>query len=615
MNRLFRSLAAVAVTTAATASLVGGLAGVAHAAGNPPWTLSEPASVGSLIFYNSAGQQITGGSTTSGPLAAYVEGTSAIHAGDTKATLEGFLPVNGEQPTAWSGEALGLSTTFPVTAAGTPTSISSLTVPVNTGHSTDTTVAGLESDFPNTDTSTDGYAGVYELRLATSSSSSGLTTSYDSAYIQITGSTWSVAYPTPSPIGTTTTLTSTPASSSTAGGSVQLNASVTPAAATGTVEFYAGTTDLGAGTLSGGVYSLSTTAIPTGSGQTLKAVFTPTAPSGFLLGYAGSSGTETFTVNPPPAANTLTALSVAPTTSVADTAVAVTAAVTNSATSAPLTTGEGAVSFYDDGTDTTGDTPSADLLQTVPLAANGTAVLNYGSFAVGAHNLVAVFVPANSALFVTSVSSAGGVGPVLYTATAPLWAPDAQGLSVSIPNTGSLVISSPYSSAHPFSLGTAQLDANDLAYHASAAFGSPTDADNGSDGVTITDTRAGDLGWTASAEENNFTGPGGATINGQNLEFTGLQTSPIAGNALTSADVDLTPVTSAADAPNANAYGPGNLGTGTDGLAGEPHAFASAGAAPSQSDGSIYVDGVLTLAAPTSTPAGTYTATLTFTIA
>jgi hypothetical protein len=50
--------------------------------------------------------------------------------------------------------------------------------------------------------------------------------------------------------------------------------------------------------------------------------------------------------------------------------------------------------------------------------------------------------------------------------------------------------------------------------------------------VTITDTRAGDLGWTAQVSSGDFTG-GGKTINACNLGFTGITPVQIGGNAPT----------------------------------------------------------------------------------
>jgi hypothetical protein len=172
---------------------------------------------------------------------------------------------------------------------------------------------------------------------------------------------------------------------------------------------------------------------------------------------------------------------------------------------------------------------------------------------------------------------------------------------------GTLTITTPFGPSHPFQLGTASLNVGDSEFTASGVFGTPgTDGPNA--GITITDTRAGDLPWTASAEVTNFSD--GATppdyINGQNLSFTGVTPSYISGNALQSPDVTTTDVTSSP--PGGTPYSA--TATGTDGLAGEPHPFASATAG----DGQVYINGLLTLVAPTSTPAGTYTATLTFTI-
>jgi hypothetical protein len=145
----------------------------------------------------------------------------------------------------------------------------------------------------------------------------------------------------------------------------------------------------------------------------------------------------------------------------------------------------------------------------------------------------------------------------------------------------------------------------DSEFTASAAFGTPTtDGPNG--GITITDTRAGDLPWTASVETTNFVDGASDVINGQNLSFTGVTPSYISGNALQSPDVTTTNITSTP--PGGTPYGAS--ATGTDGLGGEQHQFASATAG----DGQVYINGLLTLTAPTSTPAGTYTATLTFTI-
>ena len=195
----------------------------------------------------------------------------------------------------------------------------------------------MEADFPNNDTSSDGYAGIYVLRLYTNHVGGSQTTSYDAADILISGSTWSVVYPTPVLTSTTTSLTSTPVSPAVSGTSVTLNATVSPSAP-GTVQFESNGTDIGSPvTVTGGTASTTWTT-PTVSSSTveaLSAVFTPAQ----FSAYSGSTGTESFTVTPPPATGTTTALAINPSSAPADTSVAITASVTNNTTSNPLTAG------------------------------------------------------------------------------------------------------------------------------------------------------------------------------------------------------------------------------------------------------------------------------------
>lgn len=590
MRKLLRAAAAAAVATVASGALVLGFAGAAAAAGNPPWE-PDPNSVGGLIFYNAAGQQITGGNLTDSPIAAYVQGTATIQAGDTKATLYGYLPVDGETPAQWSGEPLGSSTTYPNSSA--PGALATSTLPLETGSSSDDSIANLESDYPNKDTSTDGYADLYQLRLKTSESGVGALATYDSADIEVdaTTGTWSVVYPVPSLTSTTTTLSTSPSSPQVSGTSVTLTATVSPAAP-GTVQFESNGTDVGSPvTLSGGVASLSTTSLAVGTDD-LSAVYTPQE----FSAYATSTGTASFTISPPPAAPTTTALGVNPSSAAADTSVSITATITETSDSSALASGTGEVQFYDDGTDTSGDiTSNSQLLGTVPVGTGGIASLSWASFATGAHNLVAEFLPSDTSVYDASTSL-----PVLFTATAPVAAPAPQDVQVNIP-AGTLTITTPYSVSNPFSLGNAALNTADSAFVASAPFGSST---NPAQGVTITDTRAGDLGWTASATVTDFSDGNGDVINGQNLTFTDVTPSYVTGDALQAGSVTTYDVT------NTAVYAP--TATGSDGLKGGPHEFASAAAG--DSDGSVYVYGLLTLTAPSSSVAGTYTATLTFTV-
>ncbi len=98
-----------------TAGLLAGSGGAALAAA-PPWE-PDPSSIGGLTFYDAAGNQITGGNINDAPFATYVQAGAAGRAGDTKATLFGYLPKNGVAIGAWTGEALSGSPTYPNASA------------------------------------------------------------------------------------------------------------------------------------------------------------------------------------------------------------------------------------------------------------------------------------------------------------------------------------------------------------------------------------------------------------------------------------------------------------------------------------------------------------------
>jgi hypothetical protein len=264
------------------------LPGTAGAQTTPPWE-PDPDAVGGLVFFNAAGQQITGGNLTDSPLAAYVEGTATVRSGDSVATLYGYLPISGDPTSEWQGEQLGESTTFPDTSAPAP--LDTATLPVETGNSGDETVGQLESDYPNTGTG--AYANVYQLRLYTNAPHKSQTTTYDEADILIdpTTSTWSVEYPAPSAIATTTTLSASPASPQPSGTSVTLTATVAPAAP-GTVQFERGTTDIGSPvTVSAGTAKITTSTLPVGT-DNLSAVYTPST----FANYSASTGKTTYTI-------------------------------------------------------------------------------------------------------------------------------------------------------------------------------------------------------------------------------------------------------------------------------------------------------------------------------
>ena len=237
MKKFIRSALAATILTVS-----GGVAGAlfvnaAGAAGAPPWEPDTNA-VGGIVFYNAAGQQITGGSLTDTPIAAYAQGSTVVRAGDTKATLYAYTPVINVAPGAWNGESLSSSTVYPNASA--PASLAGSSLPLVTGQTSDTSLSSYIGDFPNNDTSTtDGYAGIYQLRLKTSAVGSSPLTTYDAVDIAVTGSTWAVVYPSATLNSTTTVLTESPLSPQTAGTSITLTATVS-GGASGTVQFLDG---------------------------------------------------------------------------------------------------------------------------------------------------------------------------------------------------------------------------------------------------------------------------------------------------------------------------------------------------------------------------------------
>jgi hypothetical protein len=349
----------------------------------PPWE-PDGNSVGGLVFYNAAGSIITGGNVTDSPIAAYVAGTTVIRSGDTKATLYGFLPKNGVAPGAWSGEALSASTTYPNGSAPAAVQALAAGTPVVSGQSGDLTVANLESDYPNTDTTSDGYASVYQLRLRTSTAGKALTPTYDSADILISGSgssaTWSVEYTTGTQVTTTTSLATTPAGSASFGSTVTLSATVSPSSAVGSVNFFDGTVELGSSAVSAGTATLSTNVFP-GGVQPLKAVFVPTSVGAFT---SSTSSVLNLDITPAPTATQLT-LRPAGATHFGS-------LVTFVATVSPANAA-GAIAFYDG---------SKELTTEVPVS--GQAIYSTKSLPGGTQALKAVFTPASAVNYSASTS-------------------------------------------------------------------------------------------------------------------------------------------------------------------------------------------------------------------
>jgi hypothetical protein len=583
-----------------TLAIAGGMllatSGSALALQTPAYEPDAGATLGGIDFFNAAGVQITTGTISTAPIAAFAVAQRAPSTTTPKATLFGATPNSGlvtplgTTPQTFSNtfhsEQMSGSTTYPITAP--PADLAGLTNPIVTGAATDESLTAYSTDIPNTDVSTtDGYGNLYQLRIKVSGA-----TGYAAATIQVSGTTWTQVSGLYQLFAdtTTTTLTPTPPSPSVPGTVETLTATVADTTAgttnvpAGTVAFFDGATQVGTTqTLAGGAAHVTTT-LALGS-HPLTAVFTSSSPSTVA---SSTSPVSTYVVAALDASNT--ALAVNPTTAAAFSPVALTATVTD--TTHPATVPTGSVNFLD----------GATVIGTVAVNASGVASIpSYTGFAQGTHTITAAYL--GSATIATSTSA-----PVTFTATAPACPNGEAATLCTDPQTvtatvaaGTITITTPYTAAAPLNLGTLVLNSAGTLLSASAPFGT---AGSPSTEIFVTDTRAGDPNWTASVQSGNFTSPGSPTtpIDGQNAGLTGLTVQPVSGNALTAANVTVT--------NNPPGVAPIVVG-GTQGIGGAKHTFAQTTAG---GDGSIGFTGTFTLNAPTSTGAGTYTGTVTFTV-
>jgi hypothetical protein len=173
--------------------------GPAGATALPPWEPDAVNEAGTLSFFDASGHAVTSGDI-SNPIAAYAQGSAAIRADDTMAQLSAYTPVNGVAAEGWTGEALTAATPYG-TAVTYPGDLAGTALPVVTGAASDETLATYIADVPNTDeSSTDGYAGIYQLRLQTTQPGQSATVQWDAADVMVSGSTWTQVFPAPVPV-------------------------------------------------------------------------------------------------------------------------------------------------------------------------------------------------------------------------------------------------------------------------------------------------------------------------------------------------------------------------------------------------------------------------------
>lgn len=611
--RSTRALTGAAVL-AATGGLLLATGSAALAATTTIGWEPDPNAIGTITLLDSTGAPITSGSLDSHPFAAYAVASQPGRTGDTVASLYAATPQVGTNPQTWNSDVLSSGTYSPA-PAGTPSSVSGTGLPFATGGSADFSFNNYITEFPNTLT-TAGYQNLYELRLYTSGAQAADTTHYDRVDIQVdtTTNTWSVvapnatgSYPDATDT-TTTTLTTSPASPDTTAtnpASVTLNASVAAATAVpsgytgpiGTVSFFDGTTQVGTTQLVTGTgpYTASVAdSVPNPSNHSFTAKFSPY--TGTTL--AGSTSSAVSFSVAPPAPATSTTLSVTPGQFAGDQNSYVATVAYPAGT-----TCTGTVTFYDNAT-----TVVAGPVSPKPGVPNEFDATNVFS-SPGSHSITASFTPADATVCAGSASAASTfsqtANPNGPCAASGAQCTDVQTIVADVPQ-GVLYISTPYTASNPLNLGTMTPDSTGTAFSASHQFGqSSTDP---TQDILVTDSRSGDLPWTAQAQASNLSDGGsnaGSQISGENVGLTGLTVVPVTGNGFDASAANFTTMANAAANPPVTP-----TDSGTAGLGNGSHDIARA----QHGAGSVGLLGTLTLRAPSSTEAGHFTGTITFTL-
>ncbi len=647
MKSAVAGVAALALAGVGVVATAGSAA--AYPTTTPAWVAGDTARNGEIFIYDTNGAQITGGTDYNTLGQFYAGQTTAKTAGATLANLSiAFPDATNAVPSTWFSTTLQGTTAFS-TAANRPTAVGPVinknAWPVGTTPIADTLSGGTLSTATN-------YQNVFELRMANSGPGVSAGGKYWAVDIEFNpaatgGATfdglapqaWKVLQATPV-IPTATSITSvTPASQNltfgTSTGTVTAVAAVSPATAAGTVQFKVDGVNSGSTVTVASGSATATLTLNSGT-HVVTAAFTAATPAANTVGYADSASTNTAvnaTLTAPAAHNTTTGLALSSSNIVygVDTLTA-TATVTDT-TGSVAVNAVGSVQFQVDG---------ANVGSAVNINASGvaTATIPTGSLTASAtpgtaHTVTAVYTDGSS--YLTSTSSNSTFYLIISYGT------DVQNIQTSITG-GTLVISTPYyvcsnvatsqggsytgtltngvgpsnpganvapCTDHPLVLPAMTLNSSATEYSTSAAF----------TGISVADTRPGNLAYTLSAISSNLTKAGvnspnaNQTINAQNV---GLNIS-----ALTSTNA--TPNTFlGAQTPGASTSGQNFTGfnnaaaahvaagdTGSAGLGGSaPHVVLHANSGL----GTTVTNGTLSITAPSNTLDGTYAGTVTFSV-
>jgi Bacterial Ig-like domain (group 3) len=627
----FKIKAALAgVAGAATLALTGAgllaIAAPAYASAPPyePDANSAPP-YGNIVFYNANGQEVTSGTSLTNPFA-YAIGTTAPDHNATKATLYFADPVSGELPANWNS----------TTEAGPTTDTSGTTI----GSSTPADIAGYAGLFPivnasaanittwipgNTSSTTTGYVDTIEVRLQDSGTggagnASGTYWSTDIVYntgssattldgVSVPAGGWAQVFP--NVTASTTTLTTSATGGQLATGSpITLTANVSPSLASGDlVQFWDGTTFLADSTVTGGTATYSYT--PAAGTHTYQAYFVPDAPgdetganSTTAAITGGSASSSVQVVDSAPLIGTSTALSATSSSIAYGASDTFTATVTGSD---GLAAGvAGTVQFFN-GATSLGSSP------TTVSGTTGTATLSTTALPTGTDNITATFTPTDTAY--GSSTSPGVSVTVAAPAACSLTGSscsDTQNIEVTV-NPGTLTITTPYTATNPFVLPALTLSADGTYLSSSAPF--PATTNPQAQQIVVTSTLSGDPVWSLSVAATQLSNGSGGTIPASGLGLTGgtlLDGGTASGDFPGSITFTNLPSVNPSSNPADNNNGT-NPQVGGPGLSATPQTWATTAATPG-GNGTAVMDGTLSLYASTSTPAGTYTGTITFSV-
>jgi hypothetical protein len=598
MKSAVAGVAALALAGVGVVATAGSAA--AYPTTTPAWVAGDTARNGEIFIYDTTGAQITGGSDYNVIGQFFAGQTTAKTTGATLAGLNiAFPDATNAVPSTWFSTILQGSTAFS-TAANRPTAVGPVinknAWPTGSTPIADTLSGGTLSSATN-------YQNVFELRMANSGpggvNGAGKYWAVDiefnpaaaggATFDGLAPQAWRVLQATTA-TATTTTVTA-PASATTAAPGTY-SATVSPSGAPGTVQFTVDGVNFGSPvTVSAGAASIAGSAALSAGSHSLGAVFTAVNPA-YTVGYGNSTATPApFTVTQV-TVGTTTNLSLSTASVTQGTGVDGTAVVTN-----PSTITAGSVSFTLDG--------AASPFATDTNGADGFTFtgLSTSSLTPGSHSVVANYLGSTG-------NNASASSAASFTVTAPAYANDPQNIQTSI-TAGTLVISTSYTSSSPLVLPAMTLNSTATEYATSAAF----------TGISVADTRPGNLAYTLSAISTNLTKNGVAipganeTINAQNvgLNISSLTSTNATPNTFLGAQTPGTATTGQnfTGFNNAAAAHLAASATGSAGLGGSsPHVVLHANSGL----GTTVTAGTLSITAPSNTLDGTYAGVITFSI-